>query len=400
LDDPTAIAQSKIERSYRPRIAVLPFVFEGERNLSWLASGLAEELSVGLSRIGRLHSVSRHSCFALTADQLADARKLLDVDHLLTGRARVSDGIIKLEIDAPAAPIVLSSRLDDLQAHRDRMIDLVLDQIGFDGPTGDSHRNDHENPAAYLPLLEATQALWQMDRNGSDRASALIECALRADVGCAPAWGLKAFVETRAYRRGWRADRDHVCASVQEAYESALKYADRDPIVLWTTAFADAMLFRRYPQAADRIEQAHAADPCASHILTWGSLFLTYDQAFDMALAYAHRSIAVSPRDIMSVTQGFAGALAAVHSGRHEEAIGFADRVLADNPDMPNVLRIKAVACQHLGRTDEARGLVKEVLRLDPGETIALAAKVNPLREWSGFSRFLDALRLAGLPDG
>lgn len=31
--------------------------------------------------------------------------------------------------------------------------------------------------------------------------------------------------------------------------------------------------------------------------------------------------------------------------------------------------------------------------------SVTLTAKVNPLREWPGFSHFLDGLLLAGLPD-
>jgi tetratricopeptide (TPR) repeat protein len=188
-------------------------------------------------------------------------------------------------------------------------------------------------------------------------------------------------------------------ALAQRGCDAASAALQPDPLTLWTTSFCEGMLFRRYPEAVDLIELAHVLDPRASHILTWGSLFLSYNQEFVMGMAYAHRSIACSPRDPMAVTQGFAGALAAVHAQEFEAALRFCERVLERAPRMPNVLRIKAAACQRLGRQDEARAAIAAVRALDPNETIEVVAQVNPLREWDGFQLFLDALRAAGLPE-
>ena len=65
---------------------------------------------------------------------------------------------------------------------------------------------------------------------------------------------------------------------------------------------------------------------------------------------------------------------------------------------MKNALRIKAAAHYHLGQVDLAKASVGTILEIDSDESVALAAAVNPLREWPGFVRYLEGLAGAGLP--
>ncbi len=404
MDDPSAFAQSLVRRSYRPRVVVVP---DRATDLDWLATGITEEVVNGLSRIARFDVMSHHSSVGLSLESAAAIAEEFDVKHVIVCRVEADASSVAVSIglhDRSGVRRDLHGRgpLDGIQSLRDRLVCDVAELVGYTPVSsfrGNGPVAQHLPSSTYLAILKALQALWRFDRAGHEQATAIVDAAILDDPHCAPALAFRGFLAARAFRSGWIASREDAVALAQRGCDAARAAPEQDPLTLWTTSFCEAMLFRRYPEAADLIELAHVLDPRASHILTWGSLFLSYNQEFTMGVAYASRSIACSPRDPMAVTQGFGGALAAVHAQEFEMALRFCERVLDRAPRMPNVLRIKAVACQQLGRHEDARAAVAAVRTLDPTETIEVVARVNPLREWGGFQRFLDALRAAGLPD-
>ena len=240
--------------------------------------------------------------------------------------------------------------------------------------------------------------IWSFDETGNEAALGLINQILAEAPDHAQANGYKAFLLTRAYRSGWIMGRDTVATDVEDACNKAWAGNPDDAAILWTTAFAQGMIFRNYPLAADLIGRAVLLQPHASHVWAWGSMFMTYDLNFNAGLYFARQAMAISPQDPMRVTHGFAGALAAIHGARDAEALELCDIVLGINPKMKNVLRIKAAAHYHLGQLDLAKASIATVLESDSNESVALASSVNPLREWPGFTRFLDGLSGAGLP--
>ena len=108
----------------------------------------------------------------------------------------------------------------------------------------------------------------------------------------------------------------------------------------------------------------------------------------------------LSPLDPLG-SRGFTYGLALAHltAGRYGEAIEWADRSLAAQPDYRPALRVKTICCAYLGRIDEAHGWLSRLLELDPGLTIASykAAKLLPPDLQV---RYLEGLRKAGLPEG
>jgi Flp pilus assembly protein TadD len=124
-----------------------------------------------------------------------------------------------------------------------------------------------------------------------------------------------------------------------------------------------------------------------------------YAWDFEGAAALAARAVEISPAGPLVETACFAGALAAIHLERDEEAIAWVRRANAVAPALTNTLRIEAAALARLGRAEEARAVVARILALDPAETVTRTAALNPIREWPGFGAFVDALRAAGLPE-
>ena len=238
-------------------------------------------------------------------------------------------------------------------------------------------------------LLLALPAVWQggaapLDLPPGSRAAAV-------------AAALEARRLTLAFRGSGEGSRADLLARVEALLAKAEGAAD-DPLVAWASGTVDAMLTRRYGDAAAAMRSALADDACNAAVLQNAAMAFTYAHDFTMALWAVERAAAISPGDTLGPQRGFAGALAAFHGQRFDAALAYADAALALRPDFTNVLRLKATALVHLGQGEAARAVMADVMRLDPGESVSRNAAVNPLREFAGFHRFLDALAEAGMP--
>lgn len=399
MDDPSAIAQSIVPRTTRPTLAALPIATgDGSR---WIGKALAGDILNETVRRGRLRALSRHTTFmdGTTMQAVHD----FGADAVLSGCLKDTHLTLSLQwVGCDQHKLSLPNvQAETLQATADIAVDWLLDGLGgtLDLPAMEapSRRSSlaHQPHAACLQALEA---FWTFSAQGNAEALEIIRPLCEAYPSFGFAHALRACLVTRGYRSGWIGGRDDVVAEVGPALKTAYANWSDDPRLLWAAAFAEAMLFRRYQLAATLARRAAFEQPHDSAALTWGALFLSYDLDFDGALNLARQAIRVSPRDAMRVTQGFAGALAAIHGGRDREALELCDMVLCMNPKMINILRIRAAALVHLGEVNTARETMAQVLQIDPNETRTLVAQVNPLREWSGFSRFLDGLAGAGMP--
>ncbi|WP_281984830.1 tetratricopeptide repeat protein [Thalassorhabdomicrobium marinisediminis] len=402
MQETSAKAQSRIVKTARPVLCARPFETDVP---DWRGPALAEDVLNEAVRLAQARALSHHSTFQPAFDSSPEALTEMGVRHVLRGRftpGNLSELSLTLDDLTTAKAQTVTVEGATLQALADGAAQKIAGMLTEAQPPRPDWITPPpraaEDPTIFAKLCQARHAIWSFDRTGNEAALALVDEVLSTHPDHPAANGYKAFLLTRAYRSSWIMGRDTVAPAIKEACARAWKGDPQDPAILWTTAFAQGMIFRDYPLAADLVARAAALQPHASHILGWGSLFMTYDLEFETGLAYARRALAISPLDPMRVTHGFAGALAAIHGGQDAAAVELSEVALTLNPTMKNALRIKASALFHLGETEKARACGAQVLKNDPKESVALAAEVNPLREWPGFSRFLDGLAGAGLP--
>ena len=93
-------------------------------------------------------------------------------------------------------------------------------------------------------------------------------------------------------------------------------------------------------------------------------------------------------------------ALAAVMSGRDDEAITAAEKGLRQTTGFATLYRALAAAYAHAGRMDEARAAAARVLELLPEESIEFGRRRSNYPDTPGTRRYFDGLRLAGIPEG
>ena len=87
-------------------------------------------------------------------------------------------------------------------------------------------------------------------------------------------------------------------------------------------------------------------------------------------------------------------------SGRHEEAIEWADRALHEQPRATIVVGIKAAAWGHLGRLEEGRECVRRLRELWPISTAAGVKRIGRIILLPEvLATYVEGLCKAGLPE-
>jgi adenylate cyclase len=129
----------------------------------------------------------------------------------------------------------------------------------------------------------------------------------------------------------------------------------------------------------------------------WANVWLGEPEAALDCFATGRRLIRFSPWAGPAIG---GEAVACVMVGRDDEAIGHAMRGLEITSGFATLYRVMASAHALQGRETEAADALKEVFRLVPGETIQLTRTRTGYADTPGTRRYLEGLRLAGMPDG
>jgi adenylate cyclase len=84
---------------------------------------------------------------------------------------------------------------------------------------------------------------------------------------------------------------------------------------------------------------------------------------------------------------------------RHEEALAWGEKALREMPNYGSSYRVVIGALVGLGRTEEARAAVRRLIEAFPTYTLTLQKHINPWRDAAFGERYIEALRVAGVPE-
>jgi tetratricopeptide (TPR) repeat protein len=118
------------------------------------------------------------------------------------------------------------------------------------------------------------------------------------------------------------------------------------------------------------------------------------------SLAYLHRAnrLSLGDREAHFALTGIAATQ--MFLGNYAEALAWATRSLASNPNFVVTLWIVIAANAHLGRTEEAHRFLRELQNKAPGATVARIRASQPDKDPSRIAATLEGLRIAGLDEG
>jgi adenylate cyclase len=115
------------------------------------------------------------------------------------------------------------------------------------------------------------------------------------------------------------------------------------------------------------------------------------------AIMCLQKGMRLSPHDTVMYFSMYGMALAYFATGQYEEAVDWAWRTLQRRPGLTPSHRIIAASYAHLGRLEEAREAAEDLLRVDPGFSLAGWEESRPDIDADLLRRFHDGLSKAGL---
>lgn len=266
----------------QPSIAVLPIAdLSNDRDLGFVADGVAEEVSGALARCSTLFVVAAGSADGppLAGNRLALSRQL-GVRYLVEGSVRGDGGRIRVSlrlIDGPAnrqlwaesfeGPITDMFGLQDHIAATiapliDSRIEISERQRALSMPV--------ESGDAYLLFWRANALFRQWQRDGVLEATDLIRQLLAMEPAHSWAAALGAFCHAITLASGWSDNAAHHRAEALRLYDHALRHGGDDPFVLGYAAGVLLCLGGDMAAADRLIERALELQPSAVSTLFWG----------------------------------------------------------------------------------------------------------------------------------
>lgn len=118
------------------------------------------------------------------------------------------------------------------------------------------------------------------------------------------------------------------------------------------------------------------------------------------AVEHAALAMRLSPLDPRLFAWQFNTGLANFCAGNYEDAALWAARSLRHQPNYPSAMRVMAAGHAMAGRNAEAREIIARLRVMDPALRLSnLADILPPLRRLDDRNRYIEALRMAGLPE-
>ena len=391
----------------RPRLAVLPFQVLGEEaGEGWFAQGVVEDIVAALSRFRSFAVVGWNAALAPKGREAAVA---LGIRYVLEGsvrragdRLRIAAQLAEAGNGAPLWAEHFDGAPGDVFEFQDRITESVATLVEPRIQAAEIARSRRERPrsvAAYDIYLRALAKISSGAENDNTEAFALLTEGLAMEPDnplllSHAAWAL----EHRA-TMGWPPfgldDRER-CA---EFARRGLEHASGDAMVIGRCGMSLLQGAQECDLGMAALLAAVKINPNNLMIVIEAGVAHLLRGSLDEALALFHRADRLSPGD-PSVHFALCG-LADVHLMRGEpaEALAWATRAYAANPNYDPTLWILIAANAHLGRMAEARRVLGELLRLVPGATVARISEGQHAKDPSRCAALLEGLRLAGLPE-
>ena len=321
------------------RIAVLPFrALDGAD--SGLAEGMADEVLSDLSEHDGLQTVGRTSSwmFKNKAEDLRRVGRKLDVQYVVEGSVRQSDGVLRLNvalIDARDASTLWSGRFvspsGDAQRIEAAASSAILQKLGLATLSG----NRRTDPRAYEMYIRAKAIIRARNWEKMDEARSLLTEAVKLDPSFAPAWAQLGGVMN--FRGSW------------DSYTGEQTNSD------W------------HKQALAAARRSITLDPN----LAEGHQMLAFIHGFDTNAGRAHlaRALKLQPRDSQTL---YWWGLTVEGAGHSDLAQQVNLKALALDPLWKRPIELAGKYAIGEGRREDANSYVARLRRADPGAAIEM----------------------------
>ena len=395
----------------KPSIVVLPFTnLSEDPDQSFLAEGIVDEVTSGLSRFRSLFVIARSSTLAYK-ERAADVKRVsreLGVRYVLEGTMRRAGDRVRITaqlIDGQSGSYIWSDHYDgeitDLFDLQDRITERIIGALQPTIRSSEIERARRKRPGnlhAYDYVMRALPSIWAVERATNDEALGLLEQAMALDPSYALPKALAAWCHGQRVPFLWTNHPEQERSAALRLAKEAARLDSDDPLVLTILASAHAV-GREFTEAVPLIDRAVQLDPNSAwawHHSGWIRNFLNQP---DLAIEHFQRSIRISPLDPYNFDAAIGIGIAHFHAERFAESASWVRQGIAEKPSATWAWRIVAAAFANLGRLDEAREALTRLVQAHPGITIAAIKQASMPPSPSFQHALFDGLRTAGLPE-
>jgi TolB-like protein/DNA-binding winged helix-turn-helix (wHTH) protein/Tfp pilus assembly protein PilF len=338
----SARAGSSASSSNNVSIAVLPFAdMSQSKDQEYFSDGLSEQLIHELARVPSLKVVARSSAFQFKGknEDLRSVGRKLGVANVLEGSVRrdgnhlrITAELIKAEDGFQLWSQTYDREINDIFAVQDDIARAATEAMQLKLLAGNGQQVPlglrSSNPEAYQAYLQANY--FDMRGQGKELAKALVyaDTAISLDQKYAPAWALRASVESKMAEVGL-AD---VTAGFQEARQNAQRALELDPnSAAAYLALATVQIDSDWDWtgAETSVTKAANSEPGNVEVLGRRSYLSRISGNLDQAIELEKRAVALDPlRPGSQSTLGYM----LYSAGRYDEAQTALQKALDLNP--------------------------------------------------------------------
>ena len=403
---PTLPSPAAAGAAAKPSIAVLPFAnMSGDPEQEFFADGLTEDIIAELSRFRDLLVISRNSAFVHKGRPVrvpAVAREF-GVQYVVEGSVRRAGSRVRVTvqlIDALADRHLWAERYDrelaDIFAIQDEITAAITATLPGRVEAA-SHERANRKPTASMEAYECVLAAKVLHHRSTpaDNAEAqrLLERALELDRDYAHAHAWRACVLGQTWVNNWCDDRDAVWDRVVAELDLALSLDDQDADVHRILA-AVSLTRDDHDQATYHQERGLALNPNNDLILVQQGELLTWLGRPEDGIEWIRKAMRLNPYHPERFWNHLGRALFVAR--RYAEAVEAFSRIT--KPDHTHHA-FRAAALAAMGDATGAKAHAEEVLRKEPGFTVAAYLATLHYRHETDRDHHRQALVESGLPE-
>ena len=396
-----------------PSIAVLPFAnLQTNADDNYLSEGVVEDIIVSLARLRELTVIDRASTldFGRERRDPKDVGKLLDVGYVLQGSFRRSQAGITVSVQ-----LLETTRGETLFAHRfdssledifdiqDEIVERVVVSIAPTVQQWELRRALRMRPETYTAYdytLRALDIMNALDAETFPRAREYLDAAMKEDPGFATAYAWAGRWLSVNIGQGWTKNSAEDAKRAERLAKRAIELDPYNAMALASRGHLQSYLFHDFESARLYLGRAREISPSCAHAWILSSATESYLGHGEEAIRMAERALRLCPQG--NNLYFFYSFMSIGHyvAGDYEGSLKWARLSEIEHPSFTSNLRGLCVVLSAMGRIDEARKTADKLMAIEPEFRLGIYEQTRlPYKPPELRRRFMDNLRLAGLPE-
>jgi len=248
-------------------------------------------------------------------------------------------------------------------------------------------------------LLRAIPLMYTMKRREYEEAGDFIMRALEEDPDNAKVAAWAAHWQVFHVGQGWAQDPRQALATAQRFALKAIAIDPKNAEALGIYAHICSFMNKDFDAALYFFDRSLRLNPNLGFVWALSAVTQCYVGEPDAALARMDRYRELAPYDpYFSFFEGVY-AIAYLLKNQYKRAAGVGRRLVKGHPEFSNGYKPLIAALGHLKQFDEAKPYVAKLIELEPQFSVSHFGKTYPFRRDSDRERYMEGLRLAGVPE-